>query len=235
MSIEAVAAVQPGLAQPAQKTRTDKTAGKSFSDILQSAVSGSGTTDLDAVFEKASQTYGVPVALLKAVAKTESNFNPNAQSSCGAQGVMQLMPGTARGLGVTDSFDPEQNIMGGAKYLSGLLSMFDGNTTYAVAAYNAGAGNVQKYGGVPPFAETQAYVERVLENCGQSIQAGTVSTNSSGTQSGSLLDAAGGSTGLGTSGLSFDGFNFDLLMSMQQYKLQSMLLDNADSQSTYSF
>lgn len=231
MSIEAVGAAQSAVTQSAQKTRANKAAGKSFSDVLQSAVSGSGTADLDAIFDKASQTYGVPVELLKAVAKVESNFNPNAQSCCGAQGIMQLMPGTARGLGVTDSFDPEQNIMGGAKYLSGLLSMFDGNTINAVAAYNAGSGNVQKYGGVPPFAETQAYVERVLANCGQSIQAGSVSTNPTGTQSSNLFDAIGGITASDASGLSFDGFNFDLLMSMQQYKLQSMLLDNTDFES----
>ncbi|WP_370737776.1 lytic transglycosylase domain-containing protein [Clostridium minihomine] len=145
-----------------------------FSGLLDAAMK---PTDLDAIFDKASQTYHVPVGLLKSVAKAESGFDPNVVSSAGAQGVMQLMPGTAQGLGVTDPFDPEQNIMGGAKYLSQLLSRFDGDVTLAVAAYNAGPGNVAKYGGVPPFAETQNYVKKVLGTDGTALTAGTVSTS----------------------------------------------------------
>ena len=133
----------------------------------------SSAVDLDEIFEQASQKYGVSVKLLKAVAKAESDFNPNATSGCGAMGVMQLMPGTAKGLGVTDAYDPEQNIMGGAKYLSGLLKEFNGDTKLAVAAYNAGPGSVQKYGGVPPYSETQAYVKKVLASCGEDLTAGT--------------------------------------------------------------
>lgn len=117
---------------------------------------------LDTIFDRAADKYNVPVELLKAVGKTESNFNKDAVSRCGAQGVMQLMPATAKGLGVTNSFDPEQNIMGGAKYISGLLKKYDGNTSFALAAYNAGSGNVAKYGGVPPFTETQNYVKKVI-------------------------------------------------------------------------
>ena len=119
------------------------------------------TTTMDDIFNKASETYNVPVALLKAMAKQESNFDPNATSSSGAQGVMQLMPATAASLGVTNAYDPEQNIMGGAKYISQLLDKYDGDTTLALAAYNAGMGNVAKYGGVPPFKETQNYVAKV--------------------------------------------------------------------------
>lgn len=124
---------------------------------------------LEAIFRKASETYGVPENLLKAVAKAESDFNPQSVSSAGAQGIMQLMPGTARALGVTNAFDPEQNIMGGAKYLSQQLSRYKGDVSLALAAYNAGPGNVDKYGGIPPFTETQNYVKRVLKYAGQDL------------------------------------------------------------------
>lgn len=116
---------------------------------------------LNDIFEKASKKYNISVNLLKAVGKQESNFNPNALSHCGAQGIMQLMPATAASLGVTNSFDAEQNIMGGAKYLSSLLDTFNGNIPFALAAYNAGGNNVKKYGGIPPFKETQNYVVKV--------------------------------------------------------------------------
>lgn len=119
------------------------------------------TKTLDEIFDKAAKEYDVSVDLLKAIGKAESDFNPNAVSRCGAQGVMQLMPATAKSLGVTDSFDAEQNIMGGAKYISGLLKKYDGDTKLALAAYNAGSGNVKKYGGIPPFKETQNYVKKV--------------------------------------------------------------------------
>lgn len=128
-------------------------------------------SSMDDIFLKAAETYQVPVNLIKAVAKTESNFNPDAVSCCGAQGVMQLMPATAAGLGVTDPFDAEQNIMGGTKYLSQMMDLYDGDVKLTLAAYNAGAGNVAKYGGVPPFKETQAYVERVMEYMGEDMEA----------------------------------------------------------------
>lgn len=134
------------------------------STSFDSALSGemSKTQSLDQIFQKAAQTYGVDVSLLKAMAKAESNFDANATSSSGAMGIMQLMPGTAKELGVSDAYDPEQNIMGGAKYIASLLEKYDGNVSYALAAYNAGSGNVAKYGGIPPFKETQNYVTKIL-------------------------------------------------------------------------
>jgi soluble lytic murein transglycosylase-like protein len=109
----------------------------------------------------AAKLTGVNAALLRAIIHAESGFNPRALSYKGAQGLMQLMPGTAFELGVGDAFDPAQNISGGARYLATLLHDFHGDVKLAAAAYNAGAGAVTKYGGVPPYAETQVYVKRV--------------------------------------------------------------------------
>ncbi|ANG63172.1 lytic transglycosylase [Marinobacterium aestuarii] len=110
---------------------------------------------------KAAAEHRVDPALVRALIHAESAFNPAAVSHMGAQGLMQLMPATAASLGVENSFDAQQNIEGGVKHLADLLSAFKGNARLAVAAYNAGAGAVRKYGGVPPYAETQVYVERV--------------------------------------------------------------------------
>lgn len=142
----------------------------SFSDALQTV---STTQSLDTIFQKAAKQYDVPVSLLKAIGKAESNFNPEAVSSAGAQGVMQLMPATAQSLGVTNPFDAEQNIMGGAKYIKQMLDRYDGDVKLALAAYNAGSGNVAKYGGIPPFAETQNYVKKVMAYAGEDLTAGT--------------------------------------------------------------
>ena len=120
---------------------TEQSNDGSFSSVFNAQNS---ETTLESIFKEASDTYQVPLSLLKAVGKQESNFNPKATSRCGAQGIMQLMPATAAGLGVTDAYDSKQNIMGGAKYLSELLSKYDGNTTLALAAYNAGSDNARK-------------------------------------------------------------------------------------------
>lgn len=109
----------------------------------------------------AATEFDVDPALVRAVIHAESDFNPRALSPKGAQGLMQLMPATARELGVQDTGIAAENIRGGVKYLAGLLQRFDGNVTLATAAYNAGPGAVDRFGGVPPYAETQAYVKRV--------------------------------------------------------------------------
>ena len=109
----------------------------------------------------AARKYGLDPALLAGLVRQESNFDPTAGSPAGARGLTQLMPATAASLGVTDVTDPAQALEGGAKYLSQQLAAFDGDVTLALAAYNAGPGAVQRYGGVPPYAETQAYVQKV--------------------------------------------------------------------------
>ncbi|KQW42572.1 lytic transglycosylase [Nocardioides sp. Root1257] len=118
-------------------------------------------TPYASLFESAAAKYGVGADLLSAVAKQESGYNPRATSSAGAQGLMQLMPGTAQGLGVTNAFDPAQAVDGAARLLSSLLDRF-GSTPLALAAYNAGPGAVLRYDGIPPYAETQNYVRSVM-------------------------------------------------------------------------
>jgi soluble lytic murein transglycosylase-like protein len=132
------------------------------------AATGSGSLPASVPYASeitaAAQANGLDPALLAGLIKQESGFNPNAGSGAGAQGLTQLMPATARGLGVTNPLDPAQSIMGGAKYLKQQLDTFGGDVTKALAAYNAGPGAVQRFGGVPPYAETQNYVRVVQAN-----------------------------------------------------------------------
>lgn len=119
------------------------------------------TGNFEQIINQASQLYNVPAKLITAVIQQESSFNPNAVSQSGAEGLMQLMPATARSLGVNDAFDPEQNIMAGTKYLKQMLDKYSGNIDLGLAAYNAGANNVDKYNGIPPFTETENYVKNI--------------------------------------------------------------------------
>lgn len=130
--------------------------------------------DIDSLINKYSQKNNLDSDFVKAVIKQESGFQPTAKSHCGAMGLMQLMPGTADSLGVKDAFDPEQNIAGGTKYLSNLLNQYNGNKELALAAYNAGSGAVKKYGGVPPYSETQNYVKNILSTYGNYKAGGSI-------------------------------------------------------------
>lgn len=159
-----------------QSAKTSATG--SFQSVLSAAASAGNTVrktaslpsraaQYEPIFDEASRTYGVSKSLLLAVAKAESNFYTNSVSHAGAQGIMQLMPGTAKTLGVKNAFDPYENIMGGAKLLRDNIKSF-GSVPLALAAYNAGPGAVKKYGGVPPYKETQNYVKKIMADLGDS-------------------------------------------------------------------
>lgn len=215
-----------------------------FRSVIQAAqqrqqapsISGlSAGTSMDRIFEEASQKYNVDVNLLKAIGKAESGFNASAVSSAGAVGVMQLMPATAKSLGVSNAYDARQNIMGGAKYISQLLDKYDGNVELALAAYNAGSGNVDKYGGIPPFEETQNYVKRVMEYAGETISTGknvNVAVSSDGA-------AQNGEAGMIQTGNGYDSnfsVNTELFLSLLnimrgeiELKIASMLMDSGST------
>jgi soluble lytic murein transglycosylase-like protein len=150
--------------------------------------SGSGSVAYEQLIDAAASKYGIDPAVLKGLIKQESGFNPNAGSSAGAQGLTQLMPGTASSLGVTDVHDPAQSIDGGAHYLKMQLDRFGGDYSKALAAYNAGPGAVQRYGGVPPYSETQNYVKNVLAFAQQYRQDGGTAATAAQSLSSSNLN-----------------------------------------------
>ena len=124
--------------------------------------SASNTSDYHHIINSKANKYNIEPSLVKAVIKTESNWNPSAISQKGAMGLMQLMPFTARDMGVSNPFNPEENIEGGTKYLRFLLDKFDGDVSLALAAYNAGPAKIEESGGIPRIQETQKYVKKVL-------------------------------------------------------------------------
>lgn len=204
--VTSVASLEGLNIQKGKTNRTEETDG-GFQSIFQSKIQ-SGSESMDAIFEEAAAKYNISVDLIKAVAKAESNFNPNAVSKSGAIGVMQLMPATARSLGVTDPYDARQNIMGGSKYLKENLDRFNGNVNFALAAYNAGPNSVQKYGGVPPYSETQNYVKVVNSYLGGApLYSGKmIATNKNANLASSLYGLSSSQVGL-LGGNSFSSSN----------------------------
>jgi soluble lytic murein transglycosylase-like protein len=142
-----VARAKPGVKRPASATKSRATT----------------TDEYDAYIREAASLYQIPEALVRAVIRVESNFDPRAISRANAQGLMQLIPATAERMLVSDPFDARQNVLGGTRYLRVLANLFNGNLQLTLAAYNAGEGAVIRYRGIPPYEETQAYVSRVLE------------------------------------------------------------------------
>jgi soluble lytic murein transglycosylase-like protein len=171
--LEAKLGIQPAAVTNTETARFDQVLHTAkngfFNNAAQYSVSAGASSsalsagNLESAFQTSAAKHGVPVALVKAIGRAESGFRADAKSAAGAQGLMQLMPGTAHGLGVKDPFNAEQSIEGGAKYLANALRIFKGDVKLAVASYNAGTGAVRKYGGVPPYPETQRYVEKVMQ------------------------------------------------------------------------
>lgn len=201
---------------------------------VASAIS-TGSQSMDAIFEEAARLYDVPLNLLKAMGKAESGFDANAVSPAGAQGVMQLMPATARSLGVDDPFDARSNIMGGAKYISQKLKQYNGDIDLALAAYNAGSGNVAKYGGVPPFKETRNYISRIRRYMNSDLTTGkTVEVRGAG-----VNDAAGGASrmqaaGTKESGRAASGSTYKLSQDNAQYFVEMMRMQMLNRAGTLS-
>jgi soluble lytic murein transglycosylase-like protein len=162
-----VATMTGAPAAPAAQASSSSFAGalasaQSATQTSPSAATGTDGSAFGAEIDAAAASNGIDPALLKGLVSQESGFDPNARSGAGALGLTQLMPGTATSLGVTNPLDPAQSLQGGAKYLRQQLDRFGGDERLALAAYNAGPGAVTRYGGVPPYSETQNYVKSVM-------------------------------------------------------------------------
>jgi len=151
-------------ATTADASSVEGVAPAAYEPAAQGASGGGEGGEYEALIAQAAARNGVDPAVLHGLIEQESGFNPSATSSAGASGLTQLMPGTASSLGVANPLDPAESIEGGARYLGQLMTRFGGNTEDALAAYNAGPGAVQQYGGIPPYAETESYVSKVLAN-----------------------------------------------------------------------
>ncbi len=152
----------PDFASALQAATSADSSGATSEPAVQGAVGGGESGEYESLIDQAAARNGVDPAVLHGLIQQESAFDPSATSSAGAAGLTQLMPGTASSLGVADPLNPAESIEGGARYLSQMMSRFGGNTADALAAYNAGPGVVAQYGGIPPYAETQSYVSKVL-------------------------------------------------------------------------
>jgi soluble lytic murein transglycosylase-like protein len=157
-----VSSLQGAPAQPAASFASALSSAQQTPSLTAAAGATDGNTPFGAEIDAAAASNGIDPALLKGLVSQESGFDPNARSGAGAVGLTQLMPGTAAGLGVTNPLDPAQSLQGGARYLKQQLDRFGGDERLALAAYNAGPGAVAKYGGVPPYTETQNYVTSVM-------------------------------------------------------------------------
>lgn len=210
---------------------TDSNGSSASTQTTSSASTVSSPQDYEAYFKEASETYGVATSILKSIAKAESNFNPSAVSKAGAIGIMQLMPSTAASLGVSNSYDARENIMGGAKYISQLLSRYQGNISLALAAYNAGTGNVDKYGGIPPFTETQNYVQKVLSYMSGSFETDYSSSGIFGL-TGEARDTANEMLGNFFAANNISKSTLDILVSLLKLKNLAGTLGNTGSSDT---
>jgi soluble lytic murein transglycosylase-like protein len=187
--IESAKAVSNGAVVSTATTTTASAAlaqgsSSDFASTLQAATNavpaGGESSEYEGLIAQAAARNGLDPAVLHGLIQQESGFNPSATSGAGAQGLTQLMPATASSMGVSNPLDPAESIEGGARYLGQLMSQFGGNTADALAAYNAGPGAVQQYGGVPPYAETQSYVSSVLGYAESYRQSHPTTTTTSG-------------------------------------------------------
>lgn len=222
-----------GVSTP-QISQTSSTAQPStvsaFDNILSTEtakLSDNNTTkSLDDIFKEAAEKYNIPEDLLKAIGYHESRFQTDAVSSAGAIGVMQLMPSTAEYLGVEDPYDPYQNIMGAAKLLGKLSDMYDGNQSLMLAAYNAGSGNVEKYGGIPPFEETQNYVAKVLSTLSTGVEVPDKDITINASDKNTVANTATDKIEKNEFNMFYKSSNLDDIFSYDDYKILMSFYEN---------